>query len=399
MDICNCDLLTKYDKFMKKKFTFIVLVCFLSVLYSQNQKVINNKDTLYVGCANHVIKPKGAEKFNCYLQFEGENQVTPGTTMASFLDYGKKIYIAPPHEGLFSMDYGKNDTTIAVSVIYSVVNPPTPTFEVDCEGVVYNKDNVRVIRGKKVRMLLKTKPKIPITDNRYRFSGIKLMYYKDIMQSVPSKTEEFFLSGTGKGFELDTKLLQTQGYGMVKIQVGEIQRIGYNQEKNILPLSRYDMAINIHFREDTLIKTVAVPSPPRPPVSPTHKPKPVSVQPVVEIPKTDILYLIDNKGKIPPSDIASKVETMATVTNLDSVMRMVNFPVIYKKLASDNTVTVKVLVDENGKYNDHIFVKESHSTVNARVSALLPLLRFIPATYRGNKMRAWVNIPIEMRKE
>ncbi len=366
-------------------------------LFAQNQKVINNKDTLFTGCANHVIRPKGAEKLSCFLQYENEPVLTPNPTMSSFVDYGKKIYISPPHEGLFSIDYGKNDSTIAASVIYTVVNPPLPVFAINSGNQVFKKDNVKIYRGQKVQVFLKNSPKIPVTDKRYHFSDVKLLYFKDLMQSTPSKTEDYYLSGTAEGFELDTKLLNLKGYSLIKIQIGEIQRVAYNQEKFKEPFSKYDLAVNIYFNDDTL-KAAA---PPRPQVnSPTSSSKkpPVSA-PVVEIPKSDIMYLIDKKGKIPSSDLPPKVENPASITNLDSVMRLVNFPVLFRKLGSDNTLTVKVLVDDNGRYQDHILIKESHPAVNTRVCAFLPLLRFIPATFRGNKVSSWVTVPIVLRKE
>ena len=383
-----------------KNVTF--LLSFLSLyfaLFAQNQKVINNKDTLFVGCANHVFRPKGTEKLSCFLQYEGESSVAPSSAMASFVDYGRRIYISPPHEGLFSMDFGKNDSTIALSVIYTVVNPPMPTLEVSSNGQTFPKDNVGVFRGQKVKVLLKNSDKLPITDKRYHFSEVRLLYFKDLMQGNPSKVEEFYLPGTGQGFELDTKLLALRGFAMIKIQIGEIQRIAYNQEKTKEPFSKYDLAINVHFRDDTL-KAASPTLPPRPiSPSPQQVKKPTVTKPVIETPKTDILYLADKDGRIPSPDVSPRVENPAKATNLDSVMRLVNFPVFFKKYGTDNTVTVKVLVDKNGKYKDHILSKESHVSVNTRVCAFLPLLRFISATYRGEKVETWLTIPIEMRKE
>lgn len=390
-------LLFLFMKFITALILFILILNHCS--FSQNQKVINNKDTLFTGCANHVTRPKGAEKLNCFLQYENEPVVTPNPAMASFVDYGKKIYISPPHEGLFSMDYGKNDSTIAVSVIYNVVNPPLPVFEVYSGGQSFKKDNVKIFRGQKIQVFLKNSPKLPITDRRYHFSEIKILYYKDLMQSTPSRTEDYYLPGTAEGFELDTKYLKIKDFSMIKIQIGEIQRVAYNQERFKEPFSKYDLAINVHFNNDTLKTAVA---PPRPQaVQPSGAPKkpPVTQAPVAETPKSDILYLIDRKGKIPSADLPPRVESPATITNLDSVMRLVNFPVLYKKLGSDNTLTVKVLVDENGKYKDHLIVKESHPSVNTRVCAFLPLLRFIPASHRGAKVLSWVTIPVVLRKE
>jgi hypothetical protein len=79
--------------------------------------------------------------------------------------------------------------------------------------------------------------------------------------------------------------------------------------------------------------------------------------------------------------------------NLDSVKLLIQHPGI----CAEGKVIVRVMLDTEGYYLQHIVLRTPHELWTASVVAVLPLLRFTPATMAGKPIKCWVTIPFPIK--
>lgn len=88
----------------------------------------------------------------------------------------------------------------------------------------------------------------------------------------------------------------------------------------------------------------------------------------------------------------------ATALNMTSFKIRIGYPAIAKAASIEpGTIRFKVLVDENGTYLAHYFVKQPHRVWKDELNKHIYTLRFSPAIDKqGKKVVSWLLIPLHI---
>lgn len=362
---------------------FFTCILLLLPLFSFAQ---NAKDTLYANSINVLTKSKEEKGMLCFLMYEGEEQKATHESMASFIDLGKKFVTIPPKAGNLWIFFGENDSMFVSRKEYTVLDIPNPKIALSVNGTLAAKSSTKVYRGQKVKINLSMPKAMNISDKRYRMSEVKLAYFKDFSQSAPTKVEDLTPTGSGTCLELNTQNLNLHGFSQIKLQIGKLYRVGYNNKEYEVEMSRAELTFSIQIKDDTIAK--------KPVVAP-KTPVKTAVAPIIT--HDDILYFTDGTNALPLPDVRVIADREPIILNVDSVMKNVNIAVLQKNLGGDNNIKVKILVDEKGHYADHLILKESNPVTTSRACAFMPYLRFLPAVRAGKNIKYWITLPITFR--
>lgn len=85
-------------------------------------------------------------------------------------------------------------------------------------------------------------------------------------------------------------------------------------------------------------------------------------------------------------------DNVPRLLNLDEVMNSVRFPAVLNEFGLQGDVMVCVLVDQQGRYANHMILKSSHPIFRHYLEPRLPDLRFHPAILRDKPILYWVTM-------
>jgi protein TonB len=83
--------------------------------------------------------------------------------------------------------------------------------------------------------------------------------------------------------------------------------------------------------------------------------------------------------------------------NLDEFMRAIQYPEPARNAGITGTVTVRVLVDDNGRYAKHKVLRSPHPWLTQEVERHLPSIRFTPAIANNRAVVCWLTVPIKFQ--
>ncbi len=91
------------------------------------------------------------------------------------------------------------------------------------------------------------------------------------------------------------------------------------------------------------------------------------------------------------------VDQEATPVNLDTLKVMIGYPPAAKAAKIEGKVIIRVMVDEQGNYIQHIVEQDPHPILTEAVVSKIPLLRCSPAIQKSKPIKASITIPIQFR--
>lgn len=83
--------------------------------------------------------------------------------------------------------------------------------------------------------------------------------------------------------------------------------------------------------------------------------------------------------------------------NMNVVAAKIGYPIIARDAGIEGIVIARVLVDENGDYEKHKYIKKIHPILVTSIDAHIAELKFTPAISDGKPIKFWVNIPFEFK--
>ncbi|MEM7367248.1 MAG: energy transducer TonB [Bacteroidota bacterium] len=87
------------------------------------------------------------------------------------------------------------------------------------------------------------------------------------------------------------------------------------------------------------------------------------------------------------------VEKEPKLLNYEEVKKMIGYPIKALKNNIEGKVYCRILVDEEGKYSDHVITRRAHPILMEAVRSHISKLQFIPASKNHQKIPYWVNVP------
>lgn len=99
----------------------------------------------------------------------------------------------------------------------------------------------------------------------------------------------------------------------------------------------------------------------------------------------------NSPGKNAPKtyDVASAPRAI----NVQEVGRLIGYPKRAVNAGIQGKVLLRVQIGENGQYVSHKVLQEDHPLLRMACEVYLPLLKFEPATKKGNPVPSFLDIP------
>lgn len=140
--------------------------------------------------------------------------------------------------------------------------------------------------------------------------------------------------------------------------------------------------------------------------------------PVVDLTDTDKDGIIDSEDDCPreagpksnkgcPVKVAENedpnpdkfipVQKRPEPTNMDAVRQAIGYPTIAREGGIEGDVTLKILVDEEGKYVKHLVLKQVHPILLKEVEKHVSGLRFTPAIQGNKPIKFWLVVPFKFK--
>lgn len=82
--------------------------------------------------------------------------------------------------------------------------------------------------------------------------------------------------------------------------------------------------------------------------------------------------------------------------NLDSIKRLIQYPVALAEADIYGLVVVRVFLDKRGKYRKHTVMKSTHPLLSEEIEQYLPYLQFTPAIQGNRPINSMVHIPFRL---
>lgn len=95
--------------------------------------------------------------------------------------------------------------------------------------------------------------------------------------------------------------------------------------------------------------------------------------------------------------VGSFVGTEPRPINMDTFKQRIGYPPTAWERNIQGKVIVRVLVDEQGRYEQHEILLNPAPVLTKAVEAKLPMLRFTPAIQNGSPVKCWVTFPIHFK--
>ncbi|MEM9933097.1 MAG: M56 family metallopeptidase, partial [Bacteroidota bacterium] len=121
----------------------------------------------------------------------------------------------------------------------------------------------------------------------------------------------------------------------------------------------------------------------------------VEIQDKIFPPTGEKIVLADTE--IPDISSYVSVEEEPIPLNIADIQRSIGYPATAREEGIDGTVVVRVLVDINGHYREHVVLTEVSPLLTGPVEREISNLRFTPAIQDGHPVNFWVNIPFNFK--
>jgi hypothetical protein len=105
------------------------------------------------------------------------------------------------------------------------------------------------------------------------------------------------------------------------------------------------------------------------------------------------LWAQENGRHWPPADSFIVLSKAASILNLDKVMLQIRQP--HEVYEITGKVIVRILLDENGKYIQHIVLRDPYPPLTKSFTDVVPLMKATPAEIDGRPVASWVTIPYQ----
>ncbi len=116
-----------------------------------------------------------------------------------------------------------------------------------------------------------------------------------------------------------------------------------------------------------------------------------------------VLFLLVNyaQGQTEKVHEFKLIEREPRPLNYDEIREKIGYPEEAEKAGIEGVVVARILVDKEGNYVKHFFLKAKDPVLKEAVEKELSGLKFSPAISEGKQVGAWVNIPFrfELKKE
>ena len=99
------------------------------------------------------------------------------------------------------------------------------------------------------------------------------------------------------------------------------------------------------------------------------------------------------KSYTPSIDQFIHVQQEPIPTNIDQIRRKIGYPQFAKNAGIEGSVVIRVLVDEQGNYQAHKIISQSHPFLGKNCEKHISDLQFSPAIKDNRPIKYWVNIP------
>lgn len=93
-------------------------------------------------------------------------------------------------------------------------------------------------------------------------------------------------------------------------------------------------------------------------------------------------------------DIYDSLDEKPHPINLHQIQKEIGYPQILRDAGVMGGMRFRMLIDEEGKYIRHEWIKELHPIMSAEVAKHIHRLRYTPAVYHGEPVSYWLTIPM-----
>jgi protein TonB len=83
--------------------------------------------------------------------------------------------------------------------------------------------------------------------------------------------------------------------------------------------------------------------------------------------------------------------------NLDEIRKAIGYPKLALEAEIEGRVTLRVLIDKNGKYQRHLVTSVAHKLLVDAVVSKIPLLQMTPGIQGTKAIPVWVTVPFEFK--
>ena len=112
-----------------------------------------------------------------------------------------------------------------------------------------------------------------------------------------------------------------------------------------------------------------------------------------------LIFLVScaQQGATLDQEILAEVDQVPEPLNMAEVQKTIGYPKEARDQKIQGQVVARVLVDQEGNYVEHTWIKEEPQILADAVEKELDQLRFEPAQHQGKSVSFWVSIPFSFR--
>lgn len=114
-------------------------------------------------------------------------------------------------------------------------------------------------------------------------------------------------------------------------------------------------------------------------------------------PENKVVVEKTENNEVPKPDVWVPVQRKPEVVNMNDVKALIGYPTIAREGSIEGEVIVKILIDENGKYMQHIVLKQVHPILCKEVEKHISKLQFTPAIQGNKPIKFWQVVPFKFR--
>ncbi len=92
-----------------------------------------------------------------------------------------------------------------------------------------------------------------------------------------------------------------------------------------------------------------------------------------------------------------KIDKDPTPINLNEIRKKMTYPAKAREMGISGKVTIRVLVDKLGAVEKVSVIRSPHKLLTDECLKYIYELKFTPASYNGENLKCWVNIPFDFK--
>lgn len=110
-----------------------------------------------------------------------------------------------------------------------------------------------------------------------------------------------------------------------------------------------------------------------------------------------VVAIEEPKEEIPDPNAFIPVEKEPSPVNMDNIKRLIGYPPTAKEAEIEGKVILRILVGKDGRYRQHIVIKNPHPILTKAVEGQVTNLQFTPGIQAGKPIPVWVTIPFDFK--